>query len=296
MLSSVGLSYLRFYSATSGTNHAAIYRTGDQIVMRGQESSGKAGYCFLGPTQAALSYGQAGVTQQALIMADTNFVRIQAAVPFMRSDRRFATDGDGVQWRCAILHNNASGVDIGNSVLEFRTKGVDNEPWIKAPVRNSGLVFGVAYLHVSDAAGNYAGIAASAFTMGSGRALKDRVEPIPFDSVQVVKNAKSLMWEYPTDRIRAAKPNVTLSGATKEHPDFQPEWTSPPPQPKKHFGPMAEDIPEQMRRVVNETGEPHLDLGDMIGVLWDAVGKLSTELDATKSRLTIAESKLPKTP
>lgn len=100
----------------------------------------------------------------------------------------------------------------------------------------------------------YTPMVASAFTVGSQAALKEGVEN--FDPLPIVRAAKSSRWRYRTD--------VEPGG-------------------RQHFGPMLEDLPASMRRPIGNIGEgtaaaEGYDLGSLVGILWEAVRVLSTQV------------------
>lgn len=99
---------------------------------------------------------------------------------------------------------------------------------------------------------------ASSFPTGSSREIKQDVEPIPFDSVAAVEAAPAQQWSY--------------------RPEFADEHGL------RHIGPFAEDLPADL--VTTTDGIKGVDLLSLVGVLWDAVGKLSARVSALEAAQT----------
>lgn len=90
----------------------------------------------------------------------------------------------------------------------------------------------------------------------SGDMRLKTAEAVPdLNGLDIVRNAPSTAWSY------------------KQEPD------------QTCMGPMAQDLPEVLERRDPEDmgGTLSLSLGSMIGVLWDAIRKLDTELDEWRS-------------
>jgi hypothetical protein len=116
----------------------------------------------------------------------------------------------------------------------------------------SSLVFpaGISEVRVRDQLNTaYAVIRASAFTVTSSREAKDQVTDFGWSPLEVVRRAKAKRWHY------------------------RPEHGDPD---RVHFGPMAEDLPDDL--VDNTSETPAIDLAAMVGVLWGAVQELAAEV------------------
>jgi hypothetical protein len=116
----------------------------------------------------------------------------------------------------------------------------------------------VAELRVRDAVNSaYVPIRASAFTVTSSRDAKDQVADFGWSPLDVVRRAKAQRWHY------------------------RPEHGDPD---RVHFGPMAEDLPEDL--VDNTSETPAIDLAAMVGVLWGAVQELAAEVAQLRKEAT----------
>lgn len=102
----------------------------------------------------------------------------------------------------------------------------------------------------SQGGGSYVPMRASSFPTGSSRAVKRDVAPLPFDSLATITAAPAQSWRY--------------------RPEFAEEDLS-------HIGPMAEDLPAALVHP-DPDGVASVDLLSLVGVLWDAVGRLSARV------------------
>ena len=91
----------------------------------------------------------------------------------------------------------------------------------------------------------YVPIKASAFTVSSTSAVKHDVGALPFDPLQLIAAAPAKSWRY--------------------LPEHAADQTT-------HFSPLADDLPAEL--VVDDS----VDLRDLVGVLWAAVGTLAQRL------------------
>lgn len=103
----------------------------------------------------------------------------------------------------------------------------------------------------------YAPIRASSFPVASSREVKDVDGPVPFDAVEAVKAAPVAQWRY--------------------RPEFADDRMT-------HFSPMAEDLPAELTH--DAGGVLSVDTTSLIGVLWDAVGKLAARVEALEGAKT----------
>lgn len=98
----------------------------------------------------------------------------------------------------------------------------------------------------------YVPCVASAYETGSSRELKTDIQPLDFDPVSVVETAQAHRWRY--------RPEYSRDG-------------------HEHVGPLAEDLPDLLRR-----GEA-VSLTDLVGVLWEAVGKLAGRVSVLEEQI-----------
>ena len=98
----------------------------------------------------------------------------------------------------------------------------------------------------------YRAILASAFTVSSARAVKQDITD--FDPMTALRQAKAHRFRYKNN--------------------LDDGW---------HFGPMADDLPEELVRVASD-GEVGVDLNALTGVLWEAVRRLADRVEKLEGR------------
>ena len=104
--------------------------------------------------------------------------------------------------------------------------------------------------------GNNRSMGATAFNELSMQSTKHQIQDVT-DALSVLKRVKSKKWKF-TD-------------ATNPHDD---NW---------HYGPMLEDLPAEMHVTIGE-GQKGYGLGDLLGLLWEAVRELVEEVERGKER------------
>jgi hypothetical protein len=170
------------------------------------------------------------------VVIQTNYTSLTGGNDFHRYTAVVLKDGTSAQHEAAIR-------------LDELTAGTQ-EACRLAVVKKSGGVEGAAW----------AEIAASAFTVSSGRAVKTDVTLIPYSALRVVRDNPALRWRYISeDRF--------------------------------DLGPMADDLPEELVSVIPaDQGMPGVEehqvrQHSMIGLLWRAVEELADQLDEVKGRV-----------
>lgn len=113
-------------------------------------------------------------------------------------------------------------------------------------------------------------IGASAFITKSARDTKTDIADLPFDEVEVIRNARPKMWERKADQ-------------RDEHGRYR--------KARKQFGPMADDLPEILQARTSRDDTLGIDLGSNLGVAWGAIGRHADQLDALTARLDALEKK-----
>lgn len=99
--------------------------------------------------------------------------------------------------------------------------------------------------------GAYAQVHALAFSTTSGRASKEDITDVPYSALQVIRDNPAMRWKY-----------------LEEDGYF--------------LGPMADDLPDELRKEYPETGELAVKQTSMIGLLWQAVAELREMIDPTE--------------
>ncbi|MCR3719128.1 MULTISPECIES: tail fiber domain-containing protein [Prauserella salsuginis group] len=171
-------------------------------------------------------------------------------------------DGTNLR-RITIEHLDSAGAAVPNATLWLRREhGVNNSPWIAAPERNSGILFGADRVYITGgdqalSSSSHGPLTCSSLTQSSSREDKTNVNELTFDPVAAVSDATAYTWNYRSEADDAAF---------------------------VHVGPMAEDLPSQVLQHDGD-GKPLVDLGSLVGVLWAAVQQLSGEVADLKSQL-----------
>lgn len=93
-------------------------------------------------------------------------------------------------------------------------------------------------------------IRASAFTVSSSRAVKQDITDLPFDALAAVRAALPQSWRYRDDHSTDSN---------------------------QHVSPMADDLPSEI--VQADDDDLAVDLRDLVGVLWAAVGQLAAQVE-----------------
>lgn len=155
------------------------------------------------------------------IVTNEESTRASSPVVFLLADHRYPDDGGG--YRVIIGHVGADGVVIPKSALDHHIKSTD-EIVLGNATNNIAMVFGLDTLYISDIAGaNPKACAASSFPTWSSRHLKEQITELPYDALTAGLAAPVLRWFYKAD---------VADERTEERP---------------HIGPMAEDLPPELR-------------------------------------------------
>lgn len=233
-----------------GTEYALMYFTASSPLV-----TGETGFVYAYPHAAGISWQAVGEPTFSTVEAHGFYARAKGPSAYLESDHSHVADGNG--HRVALAHIDASGNVYPNAILEYRLNA-SNVGYLRSPNKDSAIVFEALGIHARNAADNaHIPMYASAFTVLSSIDSKSNVEPLPFDSGVVIRNAPSKMWERPGSNT-------------------------------KYVGPMAEDLPPQIQRDMN--GVMGVDVGSLVGILWDQVGKLTKKVDElSKSKLVKAE-------
>lgn len=135
-------------------------------------------------------------------------------------------------------------------------------------------------------------VRASGYLTGSSRRGKQNVEKITFSGLEVIAGVSIMSWEY--------RPSEAYKAETRNEMGRPTEIDIPAEIPKKHIGPMAEELPEHL--VVDSGGENSdkaVDLRDMVFVSWkaiqelnDTVKELREQLEELTSRVVFLEVQL----
>lgn len=116
-----------------------------------------------------------------------------------------------------------------------------------------------AKVHAKKSSGAYVAMVATAFELSSARELKTDVSLLDFDALEAVEYAPSYSWRYRPEHSEDAR---------------------------LHVGPMLEEVPS-----IAHASMTTLDSGSMLGILWEAVRKLSRRVEYLEDRIdTLTEN------
>lgn len=125
----------------------------------------------------------------------------------------------------------------------------------------------------------YQAISASAFTVNSSKTVKtDIIKHNNKKMLDIIMKAPSHSWRYKDDVKIPAHYNKEQTAHR-----VSDEWK----KASTHHGPMAEDLPEEVRFGYDyETdGTPMTDVRDLVGVVWGAIPELVSRIEELESQL-----------
>lgn len=203
-------------------------------------------------------FAQLGIADTSLVAgsqfyAEPNFVRCRSATVDLICDMRL-TPIQGPR-RVAFIHYDTAGAPVPSGHLNYQ-HGADGKAWFWGVNQNSGLKFDTDTLSVTNGDSmTFGPIAASGFRTASSEEVKENISPVRLaggrTSCDVIEKAPAKEWKY--------------RGSTDSH---------------RHRFPVAEDLLllDSSLVVENSNGDLQVDLRDMIGILWDAVGRLTKRI------------------
>lgn len=213
------------------------------------EVTGETSFVYSSPGTAGLTWQKLSEYEYSHIEATKFYATVRGVATSIIADHRYAADASG--HRIVLSHRQADGNVYPNSILEWKLNA-GNVGYLRNPAKDSAIVFESLGIHARDAAeASHIPMYASAFTISSSVETKNNIEPIPYDTNVIIQNAPSRMWER-----RGSK--------------------------EKHFGPVAEDLPPEVQR--DMMGTMGVDLGSLVGILWDQVSKLTKRVDELENK------------
>lgn len=203
-------------------------------------------------------FAQLGIADTSLVAgsqfyAEPNFVRCRSATVDLICDMRL-TPVQGPR-RVAFIHYDTAGAPVPSGHLNYQ-HAADGKAWFWGVNQNSGLKFDTDTLSVTNGDSmTFGPIAASSFRTTSSEVVKENISPLRLTggktSCDVIEEAPTKEWNY--------------RETTDSH---------------RHRFPVAEDLlkldPSLVVRDSNDVLQ--VDLRDMIGILWDAVGRLTKRI------------------
>src|SRR5690606_25787603 len=169
---------------------------------------------------------------------------------FTGTDHRFYVNGGTIDF----FGYSESGSGYGKWLAYHQPSVHNNAPYLEGANQGVGIVFGNRRIYVADNVGNRRDLTCRDLQYqtlsppSSTRETKKNITDVPFDSLRVIQDNPAYEWEY-------------------RDPDHG----------GRHIGPMADDLPEPVK-VENETGTT-IELGSIVGTMWDAIGKIAERLD-----------------
>ncbi|HYH26976.1 MAG TPA: hypothetical protein VD834_16645 [Blastococcus sp.] len=247
----------RFYP-TSGINYSEIANAGNDLVIRGpRDSDGRSGRINANITGVGLNYSAESEIPSRLrseIVLFDRRTRITAAFQAFEVDGRFSSP-DGGRRRVQFSQTSSSGTTMPYSYVQY---GTGNSGHGGMFGNGAGWKFEVGNMLVVDESLNSFGpIKASDFVVGSSREVKRDIRRARtgIDVRQLFREVQAVMFNYRSDRPEA------------------------PPR----FGVIAEELPEELRRVspdANGGVELSIDLASQLGLHHAMLNDLVARLDA----------------
>lgn len=185
-------------------------------------------------------------------------------------------------------------------------RDTDNAFVMGCPTKGSAIVLQGGWVYVTSESDTFVHVPLTALSLhqSSGRSAKTAIEDITEDVLEVLDNAPAKRWEYrqdhgprpqpdPVRRRRRKKGKGQEEGQDTE--EVIPVVLDVPTRPvQKHYGPMAEDLPEGVRVYGPASPDPLIDHGSMMGLMWEILRRLHTrskrhnrDLEQIKARLDI---------
>ena len=265
------------------------------ILMQSSGSSvTRVGTIWLRKAYAALGIADNNLTVNSHFYAEPNFGRCRSATVDLMVDQA-VTPLNGPR-RVAFINVNTSGAPVANSSLFYGTATGNQYPILYKPEFNLGMIFdGGGYLAVvhNDAGYTRATIEAGEFRVGSDsrgkRQIKDDFGFSALDTI-LANPAKKWKRKKPGRSLTLDKGEVaqTAVGEEKETGDTVFEDSPTPIDDSWFFGPMADNLPEELVYIDPETSMRSLGQLSMIGVVWKAVEELTARLVELEVRITNA--------
>jgi len=245
---------MQFWASNSSFAYIDVFTEGTSAAGITMQASGgdtrRVGTVWLRQQFAQLGIADEGLVAGSQFYAEPNFVRCRSATVDLIIDQALIpVQGDR---RVAFINYDTNGAPMASGHINYQ-HGRDGKGWFWGVNQNSGLKFDTDGLAVTNGDSmTFGPISASGFLTASSEQKKEAVGAPRFaggkTSWDVIHGAKAKEWRY-------------REGA--QH---------------KHRFPVAEDLaaidPSLVVRRGDNDEDTQVDLRDMIGILWDAVGKL----------------------
>lgn len=250
--------------------------TGILMQASGGQST-RVGTIWLRRAYAALGIADNNLLVNSHFYAEPNFVRARSATVDLICDQA-VTPINGAR-RVAILNYNTSGAPVVNSSLYYITATANQYPMMFSPPFGIGLIWDaggyIAVVNANTSTYERAVIEASQFRIGSDSRGKRDISEFGWSALETVTANPAKKWK---------RHSLGARTVPKDDPMFVPDSPIPHTPDPWNFGPMADNLPEELVHTDRDSGMRKIDLGAMIGVLWKAVEELSAEVATLKQK------------
>jgi hypothetical protein len=240
--------------------------TGILMQASGGQSS-RVGTIWLRRAYAALGIADNTLAVNSHFYAEPNFVRARSATVDLIVDQS-VTPVNGPR-RVVMLNYNTSGQPVASSALYYGTATANQYPMMFSPPSGMAIIWDgggfLACVNGNTVTYDRVPIEASQFRIGSDTRMKRDIGEFGWSALDTVRQNPAKRWKRRT------------GARMVHHDDPMYDDYSPPDEPWL-FGPMADDLPDDLVHTDSDSDMRKLDLGSMIGVLWKAVEELSAEL------------------
>lgn len=172
---------------------------------------------------------------------------------------------------------------------------------IGCPAKGSAFAFQQNWIYAVAEGDTFThiGFTAATVTQSSGESVKTNIIDIEHDVLEVLENAPAKQWEYTRDHQPQPQPDPVRVRKLKPKRGEDPDDIIPVKLEKrtlpiqKHFGPMAEDLPEGVRVYTPvEPGKPHIDHGSLMGFMWEILRRLHKNLKKQSKDIEAIKTKI----
>lgn len=242
-------------------------------------ASTRVGTIWLRRAYAALGISDNNLNVNSHFYAEPNFVRARSATVDLIVDQA-VTPLNGTR-RVVMLNYNTSGQPVPSSALYYITATANQYPMMFSPPSGAGLIWDgagyIACVNGNTTTYDRIPIEASQFRVGSDSRMKKDISDFDWSALHTVTSSPAKKWKRRSPGVRSIPHDDSM---------FDRGEDAPPPADPWLFGPMADNLPEELVHTDSDTGMRTIDLGSMMGVLWKAVEEISerlTELESGKS-------------
>lgn len=292
-------SRIQFWSSSDAFGYLDTFSEGSSAAGMTMQASGgdlrKVGTVWLRQAYAQLGIADSGLVAGSQFYAEPNFVRCRSATVDLIVDQAL-TAVNGPR-RVAILNYSTSGVPVVNSGIYYITATANQYPMIFSPPFGVGIIWDgggyIAFVNGNTTTYDRVPIEASLFRQVSDSRMKKDISDIEWSGLDVVTSNPAKKWKRYNPQSRAAiqldederemfVPHRAVGIDDSGDTIFEP--VEPHNEDPWFFGPMADSLPSELVHTDSDSGIRKIDLGSMIGVLWKALGELTTEVKTLRDK------------